>query len=90
MRAGMGDPIQAALNFGAIRAGVSLSAAQTAEVNTAAGQDVADSIESQGYFLQIKDPGATVRGQRGTPIVNFWYTDGGSVQTITLASINIL
>ena len=90
MRAGMGDPIQAALNFGAIRAGVSLSAAQTAEVNTAAGQDVADIIENQGYFLQIKDPGATVRGQRGTPIVNFWYTDGGSVQTITLASINIL
>ena len=90
IRAAMGDPIQAALNFGGIRAGVSLSAAQTAEVNTAAGQDVAGIIESQGYFLQIKDPGATVRGNRGTPIVNFWYTDGGAVQQITLASINIL
>jgi hypothetical protein len=90
VRAAMGDPIQAALNFGAIRAGVSLSAAQTAEVNTAAGQDVASIIESQGYYLQILDPGATVRAARGTPIVNFFYTDGGSVQMITLASINIL
>ncbi len=90
IRAGMGDPIQAGLNFGSIRAGVSLSAAQTAEVNTAAGVDAASIIESQGYYLQILDPGATVRSERGTPVINFWYTDGGAVQQITLASINIL
>jgi len=40
--------------------------------------------------LQVLDPGAQVRGNRGTPVINFWYTDGGAVQQITLASIDIL
>ena len=31
-----------------------------------------------------------VRGLRGTPVINFWYTDGGAVQKISLASINIM
>ena len=47
-------------------------------------------IEQQGYYLQILDPGAQVRGNRGTPVINFWYTDGGAVQKITIASIDIL
>ena len=89
IRAAMTDPIQQALNFGAIRAGVVLSAAQIAEVNNAAGQKVDDIIANQGYYLQILDPGAQVRGNRGTPVINFWYTDGGAVQQITLASIDI-
>lgn len=90
VRSAMIDPITAALNFGAIRAGVVLSALQKAEVNQAAGLDAATIIQQQGYYLQILDPGATVRGQRGTPVINFWYTDGGAIQKITLASIDII
>lgn len=90
IRAAMLDPINSALNFGAIRAGVTMSASQKAQVNQAAGRDVAGIIEQQGYYLQILDPGAQVRGNRGTPVINFWYTDGGAVQKITLASIDIL
>lgn len=90
IRAAMLDPISSALNFGGIRAGVTLSASQKAQVNQAAGRDVAGIIEQQGYYLQILDPGAQVRGNRGTPVINFWYTDGGAVQKITLASIDIL
>lgn len=90
IRAAMIDPIQAALNFGNIRAGVKLSALQKAQVNSQAGRDVAGLIEQQGYYLQILDPGAIVRGQRGTPVINFWYTDGGAVQKITLASVDIM
>lgn len=90
IRAAMIDPITAALNFGAIRAGISMSASQKAQVNQAAGLDVSTTIEQQGYFLQILDPGAQVRGNRGTPVINFWYTDGGTVQKITVASIDIM
>ena len=84
------DPITSALNFGAIRSGISMSASQKAQVNQAAGLDVSTTIEQQGYYLQILDPGAQVRGNRGTPVINFWYTDGGAVQKITVASIDIM
>ena len=90
IRAAMIDPITQALNFGAIRTGVTLSASQKAQVNQASGVDAATIIEQQGYYLQILDPGAQVRGNRGTPVINFWYTDGGAVQKITVASIDIM
>ena len=85
----MPDPIAQALLSGVIRAGVTLSSAQIAEVNIAAGASVAGDIQTQGYYLQILDPGATVRAARGSPIINFWYTDGQSVQQLTIPSINI-
>ena len=90
IRSAMSGPIAAALNFGAIRSGVVLSPTQISEVNLAAGSNVAPIIAAQGYYLQILDPGATVRSERGTPIINFWYTDGSAVQKLTLASIDIL
>jgi len=90
IRAAMIDPIEAALNFGAIRTGISMSNSQKAQVNQAAGLDVSTIIEQQGYYLQILDPGAQVRGLRGTPTISFFYTDGGAVQKITVASIDIL
>lgn len=90
IRAAMIDPIAAALNFGGIRSGIAMSAQQKAIVNQAAGLDVSSIIEQTGYYLQILDPGAQVRGNRGTPVINFWYTDGGAVQKITVASIDIL
>lgn len=90
IRASMQDPINQFINFGGIRAGITLSESQRAQVNTAAGLDVASLIETQGYYLQILDPGAQVRADRGTPVINFWYTDGGAVQKITVASIDVM
>lgn len=86
----VGGPIAAALNFGAIRVGVTLDSDQIAEVNQQAGQAVDQIISSQGYYLQILDPGATVRQERGSPIINFWYMDGGSIQKINMNSDDIL
>lgn len=83
------DPINAAVNFGAIRSGVTLSAAQIAAANAGAGFDVSSILQTRGWYLQILDPGATVRAARGTPVMTFWYTDGQSVQAITLASLEI-
>lgn len=90
IRAALLAPITAAVNFGAIRAGVALSAAQIAEVNQAAGLDVSTPLLNQGWYLQILDPGATARQARTSPIINFWYTDGGAIQSFTMDSIDIL
>ena len=90
IRAALIDPINQMLNFGGIRAGITLSSQQAATLNMAAGVDISASIEQDGWYLQILDPGAQARGLRQTPVINFWYTDGGSVQKITMASVDIM
>lgn len=87
IRAAMMDPINAALNFGAIRAGVTLSSAQAAEINNAAGVKVSDVLQYQGWYFQIQDASPQTRQARQSPPINFWYMDGESVQKIELASI---
>lgn len=90
VRAALLDPIRVYVNFGAIVAGVTLSASQRQQVNTAnGGRDVASTIQSTGWYLQILDASPTVRGLRGSPPMTFWYTDGGSIQKLVLASIDI-
>jgi hypothetical protein len=90
IRAACLDVINAAVNFGAIRAGVSLSQAQAAEVNFAAGLKIDDVLSTRGWYLQILDPTAQVRGARGTPQCSFWYMDGESIQRINLASVEVM
>ena len=90
IRAAMIDPINSALNFGSIRTGVTLSESQKAQLNQSAGRQVADIVQQQGYYLQILDPGAQVRAAGGSPIINFWYTDGGDVLKISISSIDII
>lgn len=89
MRNALMDPINAALSFGTIRTGVTLSSEEISAVNAAAGGNVAPLIQTQGFYLQIADPGAEIRAQRGSPIVNLWYADGQDIQAINLGSINI-
>lgn len=81
------DPINAALNFGAIRAGVPLSALQAAEVNNAAGMAIDSTLSSRGWYLQVLPATAQVRGARQSPPLSFWYMDGGAVQKLNLASV---
>lgn len=83
------DPINAALSFGAIRPGVPLSASQRAQVNTAAGTNIADTLQQVGYFLQILPASAETRANRESPPMTLWYMDGGSIQKANLASISI-
>ena len=83
-------PINQAINFGMIQAGVTLSPAQIAEVNTAAGANIAPTLQTRGWYLQVLDPGAVVRGGSGSPACSFWYTDGGSVLQINLASTDVI
>lgn len=81
--------IDQALSFGAIRAGVALSAQQAAEVNASAGGDIAQALEQQGWFVKVGVAAAEVRTARGSPPIKVFYTDGQSVQQINLTSVNV-
>lgn len=83
------DPIQAALLAGVIQPGVTLSNSQKAQVNTAAGANISDTLQSAGYYLQILDASPEARALRQSPPMTLWYTDGGSIQNIELASIDV-
>lgn len=89
IRAAMLDPALAALNAGVIQPGVTLSQSQRAQINTAVGGPAAGVIETTGYFIDIKDASPETRSERTSPPITFYYTDGGSIQQIELASIAV-
>jgi hypothetical protein len=91
IRAALLGTIKAMLNFGAAVSGVTLTPAQQLQIINATNDTNSVSvIQNTGYYLQILDPGAIVRGERGSPVINFFYTDGGSVQTINMSSVDVL
>lgn len=83
------DPITQMINYGGIRSGVTLSALQIAEVNNAAGLPINATLFARGWYLQIGIATAQVRAQRTSPPITLWYTDGQSIQTISIASLVI-
>lgn len=89
IRAAAQDPIFAAVNFGAIRAGVTLSQAQTAEVNNDAGINISDTLNRRGWYFQVSDASPQTRAARGSPPCTLWYMDGQSVQKINISSIEL-
>lgn len=83
------DPINEALNFGSIQPGVLLSASQRVQLDTAAGLRIADTVSQLGWYLKVGEADAQTRINRESPPMTFWYTDGGSIQKIELASIDV-
>ncbi|KMO33924.1 hypothetical protein VQ02_19925 [Methylobacterium variabile] len=83
------DPIQEAINFGSIRAGIPLSNLQKAQIKSQAGLDIADTLFQRGWYAQILDAAPQVRQGRASPPCRLWYMDGQSIQALTLASILI-
>lgn len=83
------DPLNAALNFGAIRAGVPLSSSQASQLQNALGVDVSNVIYQRGYYLQIQPASAATRAARSSPPMTLYYMDGGSIQQLVLASIEV-
>lgn len=91
-RAAVLDPINEMVNFGAIVPLVdpaALSEQQKSIINTQAGYDIIPTLLSQGWAIDIKTADAQTRGLRGSMPFTFWYTDGGSVQQVNMASINV-
>jgi hypothetical protein len=83
------DPINAALNFGAIRTGVTLSSLQAAEINNAAGIAIAPTLQTRGWYFQRGPATAAIRVARGPTADTLFYTDGGAVQSLSLASLDV-
>ena len=86
------DPIAAALNFGAIRPGVTLSQLQRNEVNARAGRDIVNTLETRGWYLNpgVSTANATIRAARGPVSPTLFYTDGQSVQSINFTSLEVI
>lgn len=78
--------IQSFVNFGAIRSGVVLSGVQIATLNASAGRDISQPLFNKGFVLDVLDPGATVRHDRGSPIINLYFTSGEAVHFINMTA----
>ncbi|HCL5936744.1 TPA: DUF3383 domain-containing protein [Citrobacter freundii] len=89
IEASFAGTIEQGKTYGGIRTGIDLSASQIDEIKNAVGVDVAASIVSKGWYLYIPKATAEQRAARIRPGCSFYYTDGGSVQKITLASIMV-
>lgn len=89
VRAAGQDPINRAKNFGAFVTGVQLSEAQKAEVNNAVGAKADVVLTTQGYYFQVLDASPEVRQNRGSFPCTLWYTDGQSLQRLSIASVNV-
>lgn len=90
IRVTLQDAINDAINAGVIDRGVNLNLQQQAQVDREAGLEIHNDLLTDGYYLQIKDPGAIIRAGRETPICNLWYTYGGSIHKIELANTVVL
>lgn len=88
-RAAVQDPIDQMVNYGGIQKGVNLSNQQKTQINTEAGFDAASQLQTKGWCLLIGETTAQTRGNRGSMPLKLWYTDGGSVQQVSLPSINV-
>lgn len=91
-RAAIQDPINEMVNFGGIRPledPGALSEQQKAIINSQAGQDVIAELLAKGWVAIIETADAQTRGLRGAMPFTLWYTDGGSVQSVNLASVNV-
>ncbi len=89
VKAACADPISQATTFGMFQTGVSLSAAQIAEVNYAAGTKIDSTLVNQGWYLQVLPATAAVRSARASPPITLWYVYRESVQQISLASLEV-
>jgi len=58
-------------------------------VDTAAGLVIDPVLATVGYYLQVLPATVTQRNSRLSPTCTLWYMDGGSVNQLNLASINI-
>ena len=84
----LNDQIAAGLSFGMFAPGT-ISASEIASVNQAAGANIANTLQTQGWYLQVLQQSSTVRANRGPWAITFWYLDRGSVQSIVLSSVEV-
>lgn len=83
------DPINAAKKNGIIDTGLLLSESQKAQIANEVGQDISDTLFAQGYWYRVEDPDASVRADRGTPVIDLFFTYAGSIQRVAFPLVQI-
>ncbi|MBC0853894.1 DUF3383 domain-containing protein [Pantoea stewartii] len=89
IEASMTDTFGQGVSFGGIRVGIDLSAAQKNEIINAVGTDITSTLNAKGWYLYLPKATAEQRADRIRPGCSVYYTDGGSVQKLTLASVMV-
>lgn len=84
------DPINSAKNVGVIDTGMSLSNAQKAQILQEIGEDITGDLNTNGYYLEVKDPASNVRAERGSPVMNLYFSYAGSIQKAELPVTAVL
>ncbi|AAQ73350.1 gp04 [Burkholderia phage Bcep1] len=87
-RAGV-DVIDAAVTSGIIRAGVTLTNSQLQQIDAVAGVAGAGAlVQTRGWYFLIGNPAnpGQARQNRTSPACTLWYSDGGSIQELTIGS----
>ena len=90
IRAWLQDPVNRATNNGVIDPGVTLSESQKAQIYNETGKDLTTELWTKGYAILVEDAGAAVRVGRNSPNISVYYTYGGSVNRIEVASTAVL
>ena len=90
VRAWCMDPINRALKNSVIEPGVTLSESQKAELFREAGRDISTELFTAGYALQVEDASPAARQARESPSCSLWYTYGGAIHKLTLASTAVV
>lgn len=90
IRAWLQDPVNRAVNNGCIDPGVVLSESQKAQIFNETGKDLTTELWTMGYAILVEDAGAAVRVGRNSPNISVYYTYGGSVNRIEVASTAVL
>ena len=84
------DVMQSAINYGAIKTGVTLDNSQTQIVNQQVGKDITSALYSDGWYLYIpSQPGANRIERSLKGVVLFW-VDGQLIQSINMQSTTVL
>jgi len=90
IRAWLQDPVNRAVNNGCIDPGVTLSESQKTQIFNETGKDLTTELWTKGYAILVEDAGAAVRVGRNSPNISVYYTYGGSVNRIEVASTAVL
>ena len=90
IRAWLQDPVNRAKNNGVIDEGVTLSESQKAQIYNETGKDLTTELWTKGFAILVEDAGAAVRVGRQSPNISVYYTYGGSVNKIEVASTAVL
>ena len=67
-----------------------MSEKQKAQVYNETGKDLSRELFTNGYAVLVEDAGASVRVGRQSPNISVYYTYGGSVNKVEVASTAIM